>query len=57
MMWLGLLVVVAVLVAVVALSGIGPRGARPVAGTQLMSGARMVLAILLAVVAYMVWAR
>ena len=57
MTWLGLLVAIAVLVAVVATSGVRPKGARPVAGTGLMAGARVVLVVLVAAIAWMVWAR
>ena len=57
MTWLGLLIAVAVLVALVALSGARPRGARPVARTGLMSAARVVLLIVVAVIAWSVWAR
>jgi hypothetical protein len=50
--WLTLLLLVAVLVAVAAITGIKPRGGRPVARTRLMSAARVVLlviAVLLAI--------
>lgn len=52
MSWLTLLLLVAVLVAVAAITGIKPRGGRPVARTRLMSAARVVLlviAVLLAI--------
>jgi hypothetical protein len=50
--WLTLLLLVAVLVAVAAITGVKPRGGRPVARTRLMSAARVVLlviAVLLAI--------
>lgn len=52
MSWLTLLLLVAVLVAVAAITGLKPRGGRPVARTRLMSAARVVLlviAVLLAI--------
>lgn len=52
MSWLTLLLLVAVLVAVAAITGVKPRGGRPVARTRLMSAARVVLlviAVLLAI--------
>jgi len=57
MTWLGVLIAIAVLVALVALSGVRPKGGRPVGGTSLMSAARIVLIILVGVVAYVAWAR
>ena len=57
MTWLSVLIVVGVLVALVALSGVRAKGGRPVGRTGLMSAARIVLVILAAVVAYIVWAR
>jgi hypothetical protein len=57
MTWLSVLIVVAALVALVALSGVRAKGGRPVGRTGLMSAARIVLVILAAVVAYIVWAR
>lgn len=57
MTWLTILIAVAVFVAVAALSGVRPKGARPVARTGLMSGARVVLVLLVAAVVYVVWMR
>ena len=57
MTWLGLLIAVAVIVAIVALTGVRPKGARPVARTGLMAAARVVLVALVAVVAWVLWAR
>jgi|SwirhirootsSR3_FD_contig_51_2239658_length_471_multi_1_in_0_out_0_2 hypothetical protein len=51
MSWLTILLAVAALVALVATVGIQPKGARPVAGTRLMSVARIILiAVLMAAV-------
>jgi hypothetical protein len=50
--WLGLAVLLGVLAAV---TGIKPRGSRPVAGTRLMGVARFILLILLAIVLYMAY--
>ena len=57
MTWLGLLLLVALVVAVAALTGVRPKGTRPVARTGLMTAARIVLALLVVVVVYVVWAR
>lgn len=57
MTWLGMLLVVALVVVVAALSGIKPKGTRPVARTGLMTVARVVLVLLGAIVAYVVWMR
>ena len=55
MTWFGVLIATVVVVAVVALSGVRQKGARPVGNTHLMSAARVVLVILGLVLAYM-WA-
>ena len=55
MTWFGVLIATVVVIAVVALSGVRPKGARPVGNTHLMSAARVVLVILAVVLAYM-WA-
>jgi hypothetical protein len=50
--WLGIALVIAV---IAALTGIKPRGSRPVARTQMMGVARVVLivaAVIIAVIAY-----
>jgi hypothetical protein len=57
MTWLSILIAVAVVVALFALVGARPRGARPVERTGLMTGARVVLVIMVAVVAWAFWAR
>ena len=57
MSWLGILSAVAIVVAIVAVLGARPKGGRPVEGTHLMTGARVVLVLLVAVVAWVVWAR
>jgi hypothetical protein len=46
MSWLTLLLLAAVLVAVAAVTGLKPRGGRPVARTRLMSAARVVLLVI-----------
>ncbi len=50
--WLGLAVVVAVIAAV---TGIKPKGTRPVAKTRLMGMGRIFLLILVAIFVYMAW--
>ena len=57
MSWLGILIVVAVVVALVSVVGARPRGGRRVERTHLMTGARVVLVILVAVVAWAMWGR
>jgi len=48
MSWIELLLAAAVLTAVAALTGIKPRGTRPVARTRLMKAARIVLLLIAA---------
>jgi hypothetical protein len=48
----GWLILVAVLTAIAAITGLKPRGTRPVARTQLMGVARFVLLVLAAIIAY-----
>jgi len=50
--WLGLAVVLGLIAAV---TGIKPKGTRPVAHTRLMGVARFVLLILIVIVAYMAY--
>ena len=50
--WLGLAVVLGVLAAV---TGIKPKGTRPVAGTRLMGVARFVLLIVIALLLYLAY--
>jgi hypothetical protein len=50
--WLGLAVVLGVLAAV---TGIKPKGTRPVAGTRLMGVARFVLLIVIAILLYLAY--
>jgi hypothetical protein len=52
MTWLTALWIVAFIAAVAAITGIKPRGTRPVAKTGLMSVARVVLGLMALVVAY-----
>lgn len=49
MSWIVILGIVVVLIALVALIGIRPKGGRPVAGTHLMTAARVCLGIFLVV--------
>jgi len=46
MSWLTLLLLAVVLVAVAAVTGLKPRGGRPVARTRLMTAARVVLLVI-----------
>jgi hypothetical protein len=55
MTWLTFLLAAAVLVAVAALIGINPRGARPVAHTGLMGVARLVLLLAVVVLVYLAY--
>jgi hypothetical protein len=55
MTWLSVLMAIVVLISLVALSGVRPKGGRSVGRTSLMSAARIVLMILVGVVAYVVW--
>lgn len=57
MSWLGLLIAVAVVVAIIAVMGTTPRGARPVARSGLMAAARIVLVVIVAVLVYAFWRR
>jgi hypothetical protein len=52
LVWLGLAVIVA---AIAAVTGLQPKGGRPVARTGLMSVARFVLLIIVAIFAYMAY--
>ncbi len=52
MSWLTILWIAAILAALAAVTGIKPKGTRPVAGTGLMSVARVVLALMLLAVAF-----
>jgi hypothetical protein len=56
-LWLELLLVVALLVAVVAASGVRARGTRPVGRTRLMSVARVVAILVALVLLYAAWTR
>ena len=53
MTWLGWLGVVVLLAAIAAVTGIKPKGTRHVARTSLMSGARLVLIVILIIVVYL----
>jgi hypothetical protein len=52
MTWLTWLIVVALVTAAAAVTGIKPKGTRPVARTGLMTMARIALAVIVAIVAY-----
>jgi Mg2+/citrate symporter len=54
MTWLTALIAVALVVALVATTGIKPRGTRHVAGTGLMTAARVVLVIMIIISLYFV---
>ena len=53
MTWLTWLVLAAVITAIAAVTGLKPKGTRPVAGTQLMSVARFVLILVVLVFLYL----
>jgi len=50
--WLGLAVLIT---AIAAITGIKPKGTRPVAHTQLMGAARLALLVLVIIVVYLVF--
>ena len=52
MTWLVWLTIAVVLTAIVAFTGAQPKGTRPVAGTQLMGAARVVLVVFILICAY-----
>jgi len=52
MTWLAWLALAVVLTAMAALTGAQPKGTRPVAGTQLMGVARVVLLLFVVICAY-----
>jgi hypothetical protein len=52
LVWLGLAVVIA---AVAAVTGIKPKGTRPVAHTRLMGVGRIALFVIVGVLAYLAW--
>ncbi len=52
MTWLGWLGVAVLVAAVAAVTGIKPKGTRPVAHTRLMGGARLALLALVVLLAY-----
>ena len=55
MSWYTLLIAVMVVVAFAALTGIKPKGTRPVARTNLMAGARVALAVFVLLLLYFAW--
>ena len=52
LVWVGLAVVVA---AIAAVTGIKPKGSRPVAGTRLMGVGRIALFVIVAIFAYLAY--
>jgi hypothetical protein len=54
-LWLSLLIAVAGVAVIAALTGIKPSGPRPVARTGLMAAARLALAVSVALVLYALW--
>jgi hypothetical protein len=55
MTWLAWLTIAVLVAAFVAITGIKPKGTRPVAHTRLMGVARVVLVVAALIVAYMVF--
>lgn len=55
MTWLGVLIVVVLIVAVAAVTGIKPKGTRHVARTRMMGAARLVLLAVVILIAYLVF--
>jgi hypothetical protein len=55
--WLTVLIAVAIVVAIVTVLGLRPKGGRPAERTHLMTAARIVMVIVVAVVAWAVWVR
>jgi hypothetical protein len=55
MSWLTALIAVALIAAVAAITGLKPGGTRRVAGTKMMTAARIALVLAILVVLYIVW--
>ncbi len=55
MTWYTWLMLAALLAAAAAVTGIKPKGTRPVARTQMMGMARLALAVLVLIFAYLAW--
>ena len=55
MTWLGWLIIVVLITAVAAVTGIKPKGTRYVARTSMMGVARFVLVIVILILAYVVY--
>lgn len=55
MTWLTVLIVVVLIAAIAAVTGVKPKGSRPVARTQLMGVARFALILAGLVIVYFVW--
>jgi hypothetical protein len=55
MSWLAILGIVVIVIAILSVVGLKPKGGRPVAGTQLMFMARVVLFVVGAVLLYLAY--
>jgi hypothetical protein len=55
MTWLTVLIAAAIVAAIAAVTGVTPSRTRPVARTQLMGVARIVLLVLVVIVIYAAW--
>jgi len=55
MSWLAWLALTVLLAAATAVTGIRPRGTRPVAHTRLLAVGRFALLVLAAIIAYLTW--
>jgi hypothetical protein len=55
MTWLTVLIAAAIVAAIAAVTGLTPSRSRPVARTQLMGVARIVLLVLVVIVLYAAW--
>ena len=55
MTWLAWLIIALIVAVFAALTGIKPKGSRPVAHTRLMSVARFVFVVILLIIAYVVF--
>lgn len=55
MSWIVLLGIAVVIVAIAAVTGIKPKGSRPVAHTRMMGVGRVVLLIVAAIFAWLAW--
>ena len=53
--WLVILGIVVVIVAIAAVTGIKPKGTRPVARSRMMGMGRIALIVIVIIIAYAVW--